>query len=525
MEDSLSYILVDVGLATVALIIGFCSALAYARHTFAKPPAAPSPAEELAKAELLNQNERASMAALQLRDLTRNVAADVSDHNATVDGFSTKLEEALRSGDHRVVAEAIATMVAANEKLQGRLSEAEKKIQAQAEELRTQETEARTDALTKLANRRAFDAAMETNIQRFHSERRTFSMLLFDVDHFKKFNDTHGHQAGDEVLRAVGHTLTKTVKTTDVPCRYGGEEFALIMPGTKVEHARIAAERVRKAIEAMAITFEGKNLKVTASIGLAEIGSGEDVTRIIRRADDAVYASKEAGRNCSHWHDGVECLPISQESNLNKIAAAAAAQASTPDPQLDLQIEPGTGVDLPDKSVFVDELRRRVSESHRFGVALSVLHLRVKDYQDLEMSYGKAVGQLLLDSVASFIRTTLREMDLLGKFDRDEFIVMLPGSSENEAKQVGRRVKTAISNCSIPLGRTQIKLELHLGASHVRPEDDAQSLMARARRFTDAAAALELEATSELNPAEAANTSPAKTREPVPAEASEPTTA
>jgi diguanylate cyclase len=368
--------------------------------------------------------------------------------------------------------------LSANEKLQTRLADAEQKIQAQAEEIKAQQCEARTDALTKLANRRAFDDTLEQNLALQRRERRPFSLLIFDVDHFKMFNDTHGHQAGDEVLRCVAKTLSQVVKVSDIPCRYGGEEFALVMPCTPIADARVAAERVRNAIEAMVVTFEDKTLRVTISVGLSEAIKGDDAVKLIRRADDSVYASKAAGRNCGHWHDGDDCLPMCVAVNPSKEPVEPPVEDNS------VKNKSETPEHLPDYGAFTDELQRRVAESHRFGVALSAMHIRVKNYANLEKEFGNAVGNLLLDSVAQFIRTSLRDMDLLGKITPGEFAVMLPGSSEREATMVASRIQAAISNCTIPLGGKEIQLELKIGVSGVDPGDDAQCMMARAQDQT-----------------------------------------
>jgi diguanylate cyclase len=383
---------------------------------------------------------------------------------------------------------AVTKMLEANKKLQTRLEDAERKIQIQAEEIRTQQSEARTDALTKLANRRAFDSCLEESIHRFEDDCRPFTMLIFDVDHFKQFNDTHGHQAGDEVLRCVGRTLARIVKTGDLPCRYGGEEFAIIMSNTKISEGQVAAERVRRAIEGMTVQFAGKTLRVTASIGIAESAAGEDGAQLLRRADDSVYASKKAGRNCSHWHDGGDCLPINVAS---KSPAAKTEQTTRPSlaPSLPTQV-----CNLPDRTAFTDELRRRIAASHRSGESLSVLRFRVKDFAKLELTYGIAVGTLLLDSLATFIASTLRDMDLLGKLDAGEFVVMLPGSSESAAKIVGQRVKSSISLCPIPMGGQNIRLEVDLGVTSVQPDDDAVSAIAHAKDELEASIAAEAEA-------------------------------
>lgn len=473
----MNYILIDASLALVALLVGFYSALWYVRSTgTGNGNSQVEEQEARERAARKNDAERASMAASQLRDLAKNVALDVGEHNSLVNGISSQLGTMNPSSADAgaAVATAVAKILSANEKLQDRLNEAEKKIQAQAEEIRSQQSEALTDSLTKLANRRAFDEAIGKNMRGFKNQRKPFSLLIFDVDHFKKFNDTHGHQAGDEVLRCVSQTLTETVKTTDIPCRYGGEEFAVIFQNTKIDSARLSAERIRKAIEERQIEFEGKKLKVTASVGVAEILQDEDETKLIRRSDDCVYAAKAAGRNQSYWNDGTHCLPLHVDSPKAQQEASEATKAENKEGSF------GDSSKLPTSQVFSGELQRRVSESHRFGVSLSVMRIGIRDFKNLALEYGDAVGHLLLDSVAQFIRSSLRDMDLLGQLEPGQFVVMLPGSSEKEALIVGTRVESAISNCAIPLGDKQLKLSVEYGVTDVYPDDDASSMIERA---------------------------------------------
>jgi diguanylate cyclase len=493
LAATLPNVMIDVVLGFSAFAAGMVIGYCYFRFA---APAAPE-AEPVVKAQLpteaaANDAARTNMAAQQLRDLAQNVASDVGAHNTLVGSISEQLD-ALKGDDQAsgdAIRAAATRMLEANKKLQLRLEDAERKIQIQAEEIRTQQTEARTDALTKLANRRAFDSCLEENIRRFEEESRPFTMLIFDVDHFKQFNDMHGHQAGDEVLRSVGRTLARIVKAGDLPCRYGGEEFAIVMSNTKVGEGQVAAERVRRAIEGMSVQFAGKMLRVTASIGVAESAAGEDGAQLLRRADDSVYASKKAGRNCSYWHDGAECLPITLGAKppVAKVESAAPARPSLT-PALPTQV-----CNLPDRVAFTDELRRRIAASHRSGESLSVLCFRVKEFAKLELTYGSPVGTLLLDSLATFIASTLRDMDLLGKLDAGEFVVMLPGSSESAAKIVGQRVKSSISLCPIPMGGQNIRLEVDLGVTSVQPDDDAVSAINHAKDELEAAVSAEAEA-------------------------------
>ena len=477
---ALDNVLIDAGLALIAMFVGFYSAIWYVKHSSAFTDGnQDGDGLERELEEKANDAARSDMAAQQMRDVAKKVASEVGDHSSLMSGISSELGavDANSPEANAAVAGVVDKILSANEKLQTRLAEAEQKIQAQAEEIKTQHFEARTDALTKLANRRAFDDALKQNLALCSRKQLPFSLLLMDVDHFKKFNDEHGHQAGDEVLRCVGKTLQQTVKACDVACRYGGEEFALVMPSTPMNEARVAAERVRHAIESMDVRFEDKSFRVTVSVGLAEAASGEDAVKLIGRADAGVYFSKEAGRNCGHWHDGDGFLPMN-------VAAAAKAPLETtepaPEPAAEVNSEDAADT-LPDRSAFTHELQRRVAECHRFGVTLASMHIIVKNYAGLEREFGNAVGELLLNSVARFILASLRDMDLLAKFAPGEFAIMLPGSSGSEGEVVAARIKTAIASCSIPLGDKEIQLDLSIGVAGVQPSDDAENMIERAR--------------------------------------------
>jgi diguanylate cyclase len=494
LAATLSRVAIDVSLAFLAFFVGFFAAMIVSSHLNRsrqrpQPQQPPAKAQQQQAETAANEAARAAMAAQQLRDLAHNVASDVGAHNTFVEGIADQLG-ALDIGDagnNAVVMEADAKMLEANKKLATKLEDAEQKIQTQAEEIRTQQTEARTDALTKLANRRAFDAFLAECTEKYAQDQRAFSLVMFDVDHFKKFNDTHGHQAGDEVLRTVGKTLSKTVKKGDLACRYGGEEFAVIMVNTQAAEAQVAVERIRKSIETMPVQFGGNTLRVTASLGMAVSQPEEDFAQLLRRADEAVYASKKAGRNCSHWHNGEQFVSITTEKAADEARQPSPSPPKSPVlPQL--AVEP---ISLPGRAAFADELRRRIAESQRFGFPITLVHFRVKDFNRLEHSYGSTIGNLLIDSLASFIQSTLRDMDLLGRLEHGELIVMLPGSTQSASRIVGQRVKTSISLCPIPLGEEQIRLDLDMGVATIQPHEDAKAAMAAARAAMEAAALAE----------------------------------
>jgi diguanylate cyclase (GGDEF)-like protein len=167
--------------------------------------------------------------------------------------------------------------------------------------------EAYTDGLTDLANRRAFDLEIARSIT--HRQRRgtPLSLLLVDIDFFKQFNDSHGHQFGDAVLQEVSRRLTQSSPSSlATVSRMGGDEFALILPDTGLEEASVIAENARKSIADHPLSFGGKQHTITLSIGLAEARVDDGPAELIRRSDSALYAAKEAGRNCCYRQNSPE---------------------------------------------------------------------------------------------------------------------------------------------------------------------------------------------------------------------------
>lgn len=157
-----------------------------------------------------------------------------------------------------------------------------------------------TDPLTGLANRRYMETHLSHLLQQAEAEGRQVSVLMLDVDHFKAINDTHGHGVGDEVLEEIARRIRANLRAVDLPARYGGEEFVVVMPDTDRVGAKIIAERLCAAIAATPIAVSGtqERLTLTASLGVASAQAGEDsVASLLRRADEALYRAKEAGRN------------------------------------------------------------------------------------------------------------------------------------------------------------------------------------------------------------------------------------
>jgi len=168
------------------------------------------------------------------------------------------------------------------------------------------EHQATRDHLTGAYNRRAFDAALRQSVQRAEQEEQAFALLLFDIDHFKSVNDRHGHDMGDEILRRLAQRIRESLRSTDLLARWGGEEFTILLPDTRLQGAATFAERLRRQIADSRI----RGLSVTVSIGITAFRPGDDAQQLLARADDALYRAKKAGRNSVVIHDTpAEALP------------------------------------------------------------------------------------------------------------------------------------------------------------------------------------------------------------------------
>lgn len=284
-------------------------------------------------------------------------------------------------------------------------------------------TDTLSDELTGVANRRAFEYELARRLTEWNRQRVPLTLVLLDIDHFKRLNDTYGHQAGDVVLRDVAQRIEGECRETDLVTRYGGEEFGVVMPNTPASEGMKVAERVRCNIESGRFEVGGVSVKVSISIGLAQAQRSEDRASLVQRSDASLYASKQAGRNCSHYHDGHQSEAFGAVATRGTIQksvtrhAVVAAHAYT---------EGETG--LPARRVFVDELRRRLAEVARYGSDLSVLLVQVDDDDvDEETSLEvRAAGRYL---VAEQIKHVMRDSDLVAYFDQDQFAVLLPSTS------------------------------------------------------------------------------------------------
>ncbi|MBT4489391.1 MAG: GGDEF domain-containing protein [Rhodospirillaceae bacterium] len=239
----------------------------------------------------------------QIEDVLQSANVDAAAYSDALSAFSDKI---LADGGKEAQA-LIAQMVRQTQEMQeqnnllrSQLAQSSGKIEELRGNLEKVQHEATTDALTGIGNRKFFDIKLREMTEKSEREGGAVALLMFDVDHFKAFNDNHGHLVGDHVLRLVASTLKDSVKGRDVVARYGGEEFAIILSGADLRNAFKVADDIRKSVAQRRIIRKSSGevfAKVTISAGVALYRPGEALDDLIERSDAALYRAKDAGRN------------------------------------------------------------------------------------------------------------------------------------------------------------------------------------------------------------------------------------
>ena len=279
-------------------------------QTAASPPPADQPPvpESVAKSTTAKEAE-------WLGGISDRIEGEIGSHSYRIEEISASLRAA-KEGDSTTVLDAASQMVLANQQLQAELAAARAEINEHRAKVKELAAEARTDVLTGLANRRAFMEDLERRFEQWRRHDVPLSLIMLDIDHFKSINDRYTHAGGDAALRHLGDLLRSALRQMDIPARYGGEEFAVILPGTKIADAINVAERIRATIAANGVWYEGQTIPITASLGLATALANDAPESIVERADEALYAAKQGGRNRAYVHDGGAHMQIETDKAL-----------------------------------------------------------------------------------------------------------------------------------------------------------------------------------------------------------------
>ena len=332
------------------------------------------------------------------------------------------------------------------------------------------------DELTGIHNRRFLLDLVEKEKERADRNGSEFCLCLFDIDFFKRINDTYGHAAGDAVLRDFARTVQGQLRALDAFGRYGGEEFLLMLPETPAASAIALAERVRGAVEGLRCTDNERRITLTVSVGVAEYRLGEKVAQTIVRADQALYLAKSGGRNrvLCHGEDGPA------EAGLATPAGAAGAALEGVD---------GHGRDgltgLLNRRLLRDRLRHAMDRARRNGRVVALLLLNINRFKEVNDALGFEAGDALLHQAGHAIRRCLRDCDTVARWGGDEFVALLEDlGGQPDAQLVADKILDRFT-APLPVAGRECYLTLAVGialypAPAPAPDCDVDALLKRA---------------------------------------------
>jgi diguanylate cyclase len=257
-----------------------------------------------ASAQIVLAGERIARDLGQVVSFLSAAEAKSGDYGRTLESAATDLNRSLEPDQIRQVVASLAAatldMANHNQMLNGQLQKSSREVETLRKSLESVRVESLTDSLTGLSNRRMFDETLRMRLTEARAQNHELCLLLVDIDHFKRFNDTWGHHTGDQILRFLASALQAHARPDYLVARHGGEEFAMIMPRASMKQAAQAADALRGAIQAKRLRRRSTNEdlgQVTVSIGVARLQPGDTPQGLAERADACLYASKRNGRN------------------------------------------------------------------------------------------------------------------------------------------------------------------------------------------------------------------------------------
>jgi diguanylate cyclase len=477
-------ILIDLFLGLAAMLVGAAGAFWFARHYF----------RSVAQSSVEQDAHHASKVLVHLQELASKVAFDVDKHNDQVEEINESLSS-VTNHEPKMIVDMVAKLIQANQQMHEKLATTEDKLREQAQAIQASAAEARTDALTLLVNRRAFDDELNRRCAEAARQGHVFSMIMADIDNFKEFNDTHGHLTGDEVLRAAAKMLRRKMREMDLVARYGGEEFAIILPGTVLGDAEKAALRACEGVEKSSFNHEGKELHVTVSLGVAEIREKEDGVNLVARADKALYAAKQDGRNCVYAHDGENLHRVvpakakmmqQAETSRQKNPANSSGEDDTAESEENVSFDDyfDSTINMSSRSSFCQQVRSRTAEWRRGGPTFSVALIEVNQYKG---GHSQRARENAVTIAANYLSTTIREMDIIGRYAPGCFAVLLPTAELVNAIRLAERLREGFTHLGTSQEDENSRLTLSVGVVQIMEADDSISVLKRAEAALDAA--------------------------------------
>jgi diguanylate cyclase (GGDEF)-like protein/PAS domain S-box-containing protein len=368
------------------------------------------------------------------------------------------------------------------------------------------------DPLTDCLNRRSFFEKYEAVFMAARRDAHPVACIMVDIDLFKTINDRYGHAKGDEVIRMIAASLQSSLRSTDTICRYGGEEFCIVLPGMDIDQAVVTAERARGHIEQQTLAglTDGSSVRITASFGVTSIDhEAECLAQFIDQADKALYVSKNKGRNCvTAWNsdmanalavEHISFLPGVTSGNIDTAPASDKTQpgdtspeypASEPAPDSVTQPEHDSLTGLPNRRLFHDKIVDAIEYCRDRQQYFSVMTLDLDMFKRINNALGYAVGDKLLKEISDRLIDTLRSTDAVTRYDGkepspsiyrlggDEFGVLLTGMEFTEfTSLIVNRIIESLTR-QIDIDEHEIHLTCSVGIS-LYPDNgvDADTLL------------------------------------------------
>ena len=409
--------------------------------------------------------------------LATELASSVAGHGNRLQQIDGQLtDDAGRNAAN--LSAAVGQILDAAEELEEKVESAEKRIGQQAAAVHMQAVMSHADLLTSLPNRCTFEAELDQCSRRSRAKGAYSTVALIDLDQFSRVNAQYGHQGGDVILRQAAAVIKQLFGGKELVARYSGDTYAVLLHQTTLHDALPIVERMRATIEQSQFSHGSLPLRLTASIGVAQLQPEESPADVMGRGQLALRAAKQAGGNGCHWHDGAASFPV---SSAFKNAESNSASASSPS-LLSMFRRSISGIDAEDpitdteksrekpiltgRSLFVNNLQRRMTEWKRGGPAVSVIVLRIDQREALVSRFGSHAQTFLHRVLGRLLEAVTREMDERCEFEDGLFAVLLPGADEANSLAVAERLRSQTRQCKVRMAEDLWDLTASIGVAH-----------------------------------------------------------